>query len=149
MLSFERTGSPPLVENEQAAFGYWLRSVRACYEAERAYGSDVVCRLHHSELASEPKACIGRILQFLNEPFVSQCLEPLQERINSSNVPDDFEPSDEKTDGSLVDEARRLNAKVMQLQGNRPPEPEVLARLEQAFAQRASELALRLAAPTR
>src|SRR3954453_21789677 len=30
MLNFERTGGPRLVQNEQAAYDYWLRTVRAC-----------------------------------------------------------------------------------------------------------------------
>src|SRR5205814_9030016 len=41
MLKFKQTGGPALVENQQQAYDYWLRTVRACFKAERAYGSRV------------------------------------------------------------------------------------------------------------
>ena len=147
MLTFERTGGPPLVESEQAAYDYWLRAVRACREAERALGSSVVCRLHHDDLTRQPESSLRRVLRFLEEPFAPQCLEPLRERINSSNVPRNFDPSDAKTDRLVVEEACRLNSDVMQPQNEHAPAPEVLARLEKAFGQRADELAHRLAPP--
>src|SRR5207248_11236351 len=39
MVNFTRTGGPAMVEDERQAYDYWLRAVRACAQAERAYGS--------------------------------------------------------------------------------------------------------------
>src|SRR5262245_40100901 len=58
MLNFGRTGGPAFVSSEQQAYEYWLRTVRACLRAERAYGSEIVCRVRHSELIRHPEGTI-------------------------------------------------------------------------------------------
>src|SRR5207247_1504419 len=62
-----------------------------------------------------------------------RCLEPLRERINSSNVPADFKSDDPATDRALVEEARRLSAEMQQTA--QPSEPSAAAadELEEAF----------------
>jgi hypothetical protein len=54
------------------------------------------------------------LLDFLGEPYSAKCLEPLSERINSSNVPPDFKSDDSTTDPAIVEEARRLSAQIEQ-----------------------------------
>jgi len=147
MLTFERTGGPLLVPNEQAAYDYWLRTVRACLEAERAYGSNVICRLHYSDLIDQPELSLRRILDFLGEPFEPGCLEPLRERINSSDVPSEFDPADPTTDPTVRESARQLNEDILRLPAQIAPQPDAMNNLEQQFSLRADELAHRLARP--
>jgi Sulfotransferase family len=147
MLNFERTGGPPLVANEQAAYDYWLRTVRACLAAEQAFGSNVVCRLRHSDLLEQPERSLTRILNFLSEPFETSCLGPLRTRINSSAVPSDFDPSSPKTDPAVVERARELNYEILQLPTHLEPDAGAHAELEKGFSERADELARRAAQP--
>jgi hypothetical protein len=141
ILNFERTGGPALVSTEQQAYEYWLRTVRACLQAERAYGSEIVCRIRHSDLISHPEATIRRLLAFLDEPFEPSCLEPLRERINSSGVPANFNPSDPGTNPAVIDEANRLNQEVMMAPMNITPDPAAAAHLEGSFNERSIYLA--------
>jgi Sulfotransferase family len=112
LLNFDRLGEGSLVANEQQAYDYWLRTVNACLEAERAYGRQIVHRLQYSDLVNNPESALRSVLKFLGEPYVSVCLEPLQLRINSSNVPASFHASDPQTDPSLVEQAMRLSTEV-------------------------------------
>ena len=145
MLRFQRTGGPRLVESEEHAYQYWIRTVSACLAAERAYGSEIVCRLRHADLIAEPELSLGRLLDFLGEPFEANCLRPLEKRINSSDVPSDFDPSEAKTDPALVEAARQLNAEISQLPAHLEPNPHAMAELKKAFSQRTDELAQRAA----
>src|SRR4029453_11112594 len=44
MLNLHRLTGIQLVANEEEAYKYWLRTVKACVQAENAYGSNVVRR---------------------------------------------------------------------------------------------------------
>jgi hypothetical protein len=76
------------------------------------------------------------LLHFVAEPYSAKCLEPLSERINSSNVPADFDPRDPATDPIIVDQARELS----DLLQNAPQPPEgstdIAKNLETEFNQR-------------
>ena len=76
--------------NEEEAYKYWLRTVRACLKAEEAYGPHVVYRLRYTDLVDNPESTLRSLLDFLGESYSAKCLEPLSQRINSSNVPEDF-----------------------------------------------------------
>ena len=143
MLAFERTGGPRLVESEQHAYEYWLRTVSACLDAERAYGSEAICRLHHSDLIAAPEASLRRLLDFLGEPFEEICLGPLQKKINSSEVSQELHSPDPSVDSALIAAAQELNAKVMVRPEKYKRDQAHLARLEKTFAARATELAAR------
>jgi hypothetical protein len=112
MLNFHRTTGIQLVANEEDAYKYWLRTVRACLNAEKAYGPDVVHRLRHATLIEEPAPALRSLLDFLGEPDCAKCLEPLSQRINSSDVPPDFRSEDPATDRAIVEEARQLSAEI-------------------------------------
>jgi hypothetical protein len=141
MLNFERTGGPPLVQSEQEAYTYWLRTVGACYAAEKAFGSEVVYRLRHSDLVENPETSLRLILEFLEEPFEAACLEPLQQRINSSQVPVAFDPTDPKTDASLVAEAEKLSTELTLPVGSLSADPEAAAEIRDLFLERVNDLA--------
>jgi hypothetical protein len=112
MVNFHRTTGIQLVASEEDAYKYWLRTVKACLKAEEAYSPDVVYRLRYSQLVEQPEAALRSLLDFLEEPYSARCLEPLSQRINSSNVPPDFKCDDPATAPSIVEEARRLSAEI-------------------------------------
>src|SRR5260370_35571640 len=112
MLHFHHVGGGSLVANEQEAYGYWLRTVSSCLLAERAYGPEVVFRLRHSDLVMNPEAALRRLFNFLRERYVSECLAPLAQRINSSNVPADFEIDLQNVNQALMEQAAQVCEQV-------------------------------------
>jgi peptidoglycan hydrolase-like protein with peptidoglycan-binding domain len=114
MLNFHRIAGIHLAANEEEAYKYWLRTVRGCLKAEQAYGPRVVHRLRYASLLDNPDSAIRSLLDFVGESYSCKCLEPLAERINSSNVPADFKSDDPATDPAIVEEAQRLSAEMEQ-----------------------------------
>jgi len=108
MLNLHRLAGVQLVANEEEAYSYWLRTVKACIQAERAYGSNVVRRLPYNALIDHPESAIRSMLDFVGEPFCARCLEPLSCQINSSDVPPDFVAEVPATDRRIVEEATKL-----------------------------------------
>ena len=49
------SGGRPLAQNEQQAYERWLHAVRACQQAEIAYGSKIVLRIRYSDLIDHPE----------------------------------------------------------------------------------------------
>ena len=125
LLNFERTTGFRLVKNEQQAYELWLRSIGACRQAEIAYGPEVVRRVRYSDLVKNPELSLRSLLNFLNEAFEPACVEPLQSRINSSNVPADFDASDARTAPAIIQEAKSLS---VDLQRNPQPSEAVSER---------------------
>src|SRR6266513_359104 len=136
ILNFDRLGEGSLVANEQEAYNYWLRTVSSCLLAERAYGPRVVFRLQYSDLINNPESALRSVLKFLGEPYVPACLEPLQLRINSSNVPASFHASDPQTDPSLVEQAMRLSTEVEKTPQRPEASPAASDAMEAAFNER-------------
>ena len=141
MLNFHRVAGTQLVPNEEKAYKYWLRTVRACIEAEQAYGPSVVYRIRYADLIDKPESAMCSLLDFLDEPYTAQCLEPLGRRINSSNVPDDFVPDDPTTDLELVDQATKLSAELEAASQSSEPSPAAADALQAKFQQRAQYVA--------
>jgi Sulfotransferase family len=133
MLNFHRVAGFPLVRNEKQAYKYWLRTVKACAQAEQAYGPRVVHRLSYTALIENPESVMHSLLKFVGEAYCGRCLEPLGKRINSSNVPADFVAKDPATDPLVVEEATNLYAQFQK--GCPPTEPvsAVADEMETAF----------------
>lgn len=112
LLNFHRIAGTNVVASEEEAYKYWLRTVRACLKAEEAYGPRVVHRLRYTTLVENPEPALRSLLDFLGEPYSAKCLEPLSERINSSNVPPDFKSDDPATDPSIIEAARQLSVEI-------------------------------------
>jgi Sulfotransferase family len=112
MLNLHRLAGVELVANEEEAYRYWLRTVKACAQAERAYGSSVVRRFAYHALIDHPESAIRSILDFAGETFSARCLEPLSCQINSSDVPSDFVAEDPATNRHIVEEATNLYAEL-------------------------------------
>jgi hypothetical protein len=114
MLNFHRIAGTHVVSSEAEAYKYWLRTVKACLKAEEGYGPQVVYRLRYAALVENPEAVLRSLFDFLGESYCSKCLEPLSQRINSSNVPPDFKSDDPATNPALIQEARRLSSEIEQ-----------------------------------
>jgi hypothetical protein len=141
MLNFHRIAGTHVVPNEEEAYKYWLRTVRACLKAEEAYGPHVIYRLRYSALVENPESALRSLLDFLGEPYSAKCLEPLSQRINSSNVPDDFRSEDPATDPVIIEEAMRLSRDLQH--GSQPAEASAAATadMEAAFDERVQYMA--------
>jgi len=133
MLNFHRVAGTQLVTNEEQAYRYWLRMVEACLKAEQSYGPRVIYRLQYGALIDNPEAAIRSLLDFVGEPYSAKCLEPLAQRINSSNVPVDFKSEDPATDPKVVEAARRLYAQIQQTPQPAEGSPAAADQLEAAF----------------
>ncbi len=143
MVNFYRATGIQLVVNEEDAYKYWLRTVRRCFKAEEAYGPHVVYRLRHTALVENPESALRSLLDFLGEPYSAKCLEPLSQRINSSNVPPDFKSDDAATNPAIVDQARRLSATIEETPQPGEQSPAAADELEAEFGARVKHLTFR------
>jgi hypothetical protein len=141
MLNFHRLAGTNVVANEEEAYRYWLRTVKACLKAEEAYGPNVVYRLRYTALVQNPEPTLRSLLAFLSEPYSAKCLEPLSQRINSSNVSPDFKSDDPATDPTIIEEARRLSSEIEQLCQAGEPSSEAADELEAEFDARVEYIA--------
>src|SRR5438093_9005918 len=141
MVNFHRTTGIQLVANEEDAYKYSLRTVRACLKAEEAYGPHVVYRLRYTTLVENPESAFRSLLDFLGEPYSAKCLEPLSQRINSSNVPPDFRSDDPATDPTIAEEARRLSSEIEQTRQPSPHSSVAADELEAEFDARVIHIA--------
>jgi len=71
----------------------WLQHTDNAWHAERAYGAGRVFRVEFRRVAEEPEQLVRDVLAFLDEDYSSDCLLPLQRRLNSSEVDDRREPN--------------------------------------------------------
>jgi hypothetical protein len=136
MLNFDRVSGTRFVETESEGYQRWMRYVQACLAAEQAYGSAVVCRLLHQDLVQETEKAMHRVLEFIGEPFASQCLEPLVKRINTSSLRTEASedtPSDASPESI---QARELWRTVRETAPPSSASAEAAAYLEEEFQNR-------------
>jgi hypothetical protein len=141
MLNFHRIAGTDLVANEEQAYKYWFRTVKACVKAEEAYGPTIVHRIRYADLIKDPEAAMRSVLDFLDEPYCAQCLDPLSERINSSNVPLDFTIGDSTVNPLVLEKAMRLCRQVNETSSPVRPSSVAAAAIETAFRQRVKHVA--------
>lgn len=141
LLNFRPDERAALVETEQEAYEYWLRTVRACMQAEQALGTQAIHRLRYEDLVQRPEWALRGVLKFLGEPFAPACTEPLACRINSSNVPDNFRASDPRTDRDIVDQALRLSTQLQQPIADHPPSHFAMEEFTADFRKRVAYVA--------
>jgi hypothetical protein len=101
----------------------------------------VVYRLRYTALVENPESALCSLLDFLGEPYSAKCLEPLSERINSSNVPPDFKSDDPATDPAIAEEARRLSSEIEQTCQPSPHSSAAADELEAEFDARVKYIA--------
>jgi len=141
MLNFHRVAGFHLVRNEEHAYQYWLRRVKACAQAEQAYGPRVVHRLLYTALIENPESVIHSLLEFVGEPYCARCLEPLSKRINSSNVPADFVADDPTTDPRVIEEATNFYSELQKMTQSTEPSSVAADEMETAFDRRVQHMA--------
>lgn len=141
MLHFKLHGNRNLVDTEQQAYEYWISAVQACMQAEHAYGPEVVHRLRYEDLIQGSEWAIKGVLDFLGEPYMEACLEPLARRINSSCVPVGFESSDPRTDPKVIDRAMRLSRQLQRSNRAFSISKDELVQAETDFSKRVSLMA--------
>jgi hypothetical protein len=73
--------------------------------------------LRYNALIDRPESAIRSMLDFVGEPFCTQCLEPLSCQINSSDVPPDFVAEAPATDRRIVEEATDLYEELQNAPG--------------------------------
>ena len=141
MLNFHRVAGAQLVADEEEAYRYWLRAVSACIEAERAYGPKIVYRIRYADLIDDPESAMRSLLGFLGETYMASCLEPLAQRINSSDVPADVKTDDAAANSTVAESAIRLCAEMEQ--SPQPVEASFAAadEMEVAFRERVKYVA--------
>jgi Sulfotransferase family len=141
MLNFHRVAGVRLVPNEQEAYRYWLRTVSACLEAEQAYGPNVVYRIRYADLIDHAESAMRSLFAFLHEPYTAKCLEPLLQRINSSEVSPDFKSEDPATDLAIVEEAQRLSTEIEKSSQPSGSSQAAVEKVEGAFNKRIEYMA--------
>jgi hypothetical protein len=137
MLNFANLSGFNLVETEADAYRYWQRSVKACCQAEQAFGSERILRIRHCDMVVAPEKVVRQCLDFLGEAYCPDCLAPLGATINSSRVPPDYHAKGGYTAPAVKDEAEALSLRLL---GEGMPRsdsnPEVARELEQEFVNR-------------
>jgi hypothetical protein len=81
---FDRVGAEPQLLD--AGLRTWIEHTENAWLAERALGAERVYRLDFPRLAQEPGALFREVCAFLDEDYTDDCLLPLKERLNSSEV---------------------------------------------------------------
>src|SRR5204863_3375189 len=100
----------------------------------------VVYRIKHSDLIAHPESTMRGLLEFLEEPYETACLEPLADRINSSNVPADYKSADPDADPNVIESARQLERELMTTAPSPTPSQSAADELETAFQDRVDYL---------
>jgi Sulfotransferase family len=131
MLNFRPDGKGALVKTEQEAYEYWTRTVEACLGAELALGKRAIYRLRYDDLVQQPAMALHGVLEFLDEPFMPACIEPVPYRINSSNVPVDFCATECGTDIHVIERSFIVG----------PPTKQALVDFESTFDKRIAFMA--------
>jgi hypothetical protein len=115
--------------------------VTACVQAEQAYGPRVVYRLPYAALIDNPESAVRSLLDLVGEPYSAKCLEPLGQRINSSNVPIDFVAEDPATDPGIVKDATRFWSELQETPQASEPSSSAADAVEATFHNRVEYIA--------
>jgi hypothetical protein len=140
MVNFHRATGIQLVRDVEEAYQYWTRTVKACLMAERAYGSAVVHRVYYADLVGNRESTLRLLLQFLQEPYSERCLEPLEIRINSSDVPCDYQVNEMDIDPTIVTAAKQLSDEIERSAQPVEASPAATDSIEIAFRERVASL---------
>jgi len=95
LMKFSRTGARDYDHDE--AYRTWMRLTRAAWLGERALGRARMLRVRYEDFTGQPEQAFGRVLAFLGENYSADCLKPLDNKINSSEVERDSVPVDRST----------------------------------------------------
>ncbi len=133
MLAFRDEMGRPIVTNAEAAYTYWMRTARACIDAEAALGPAIVHQVRYKDLVAEAEHAVRGILDFLEEPFAPACLEPLGRRINSSFSEPAMSRAYPSERSAVIDAARRSSAEWLESRQPVNADPAARARWQAEF----------------
>jgi hypothetical protein len=136
ILRFHHVGGQALAADANEAYTHWYARANACHRAESALGGDVVHRVRYAELIADPQSVLRGVLSFLGEDFEPACLEPLRQRINSSQVPENFHIDTTGADTQQWQRAIELSRLLQTTPQDPPASPAMRAELEAAFDER-------------
>jgi hypothetical protein len=91
---FDKFGHAPI--HLQEGLVTWSNHTEAAWLGERALGEKKVFRLNFERIANDAEGLIQDVCGFLGEAYSTDCLLPLRQRINSSEVEDRRELNLEK-----------------------------------------------------
>ncbi|UHQ20014.1 sulfotransferase [Lysobacter sp. KIS68-7] len=83
---FDKVGAEP--QALEQGLDTWIQHTENAWYAERGLGGDRVFRLPFERIAGDPEALFRQVCEFLGEAWSPDCLLPLGEKLNSSEVDD-------------------------------------------------------------
>lgn len=95
---FDRVGAEP--QELDNGLRTWMEHTDNAWLAERALGAGRAYRMDFQRLALEPEALLREMCAFLGEEFHADCLLPLGQRLNSSEVDERRHRNRERLEGS-------------------------------------------------
>jgi hypothetical protein len=84
--AFDKVGAEP--QALEQGLETWISHTENAWYTERGLGSPRVFRLHFNRIADEPETLFREVLAFLGEEYSADCLLPLRNKLNSSEVED-------------------------------------------------------------
>jgi len=86
LMNFSQAGGAGLDHREAEAFLKWQKGVEYAVKGEQALGKEKVLRINYEELVADSEKTLRKCFNFLGEEFNSDCLLPIQQKVNSSKV---------------------------------------------------------------
>lgn len=86
LMKFSQAGKATFDYSEKEAYYTWHRLTEYAVMGERLLGDKKMFRMSYDELVNNSENTLRQCCSFLGEEFSSDCLLPLREKINSSNV---------------------------------------------------------------
>jgi hypothetical protein len=102
---------------EDDAYRHWIGATQACFDAERAFGSNVVTRIRRNDLILAPETTLRRCFEFIDEPFSPLSLRPFSSvtTIDTSRTVTTISDEVPKVDPDVI-RALRAEAKALEAQ---------------------------------
>lgn len=130
LMKFSRTGARDYEHDE--AYRTWMRLTRAAWLGERALGRSRMLRVSYEDFTGRPEQAFRRVMAFLGEEYSADCLKPLDNKINSSQVEKDSVPVDTST--AAAREAEALYRQMLAApESTEQGDPAAYAEMQQIF----------------
>lgn len=130
--SFDRVGAEP--QALEQGLDTWVLHTENAWRAERGLGGDRVFRLEFERIANDPEALFREVCAFLDEPWAPDCLAPLQQKLNSSQVDEKRTANRELLrENEKFRHAEAVYELVAANPGGNAPDAEAWAVIEQRF----------------
>ncbi len=140
VASFSNRENKPLYKsrfvqlNQAEATSRWVQAVTACVDAERAFGSNTVLRVHRRELVEQPEAVLRQCCEFIEEPFdpaMLRAFRPLERSTDWESLTPSLAVHQERVQ---VDSTADLISKMLTEEGTPNYPGDVLRQLELELA---------------